>query len=278
MTTDATVKFAAIQMASSPNVRANLLEAERLIADAVRMGARLVVLPENFALMARMERDKLEVAEPDGQGPIQDFLATQAQRHNIWLVGGTIPMQSQVAGKVRAACLVYDAAGQRVARYDKMHLFDVHLLDTDEQYHESETIDAGNQTCVIDTPCGRLGIAVCYDLRFPEIFRAMLDQGMEMLAIPSAFTALTGKAHWELLVRTRAVENLCFVVAAAQGGYHVGGRETHGHTMIVDPWGVILDQLQRVPGVAIASYDRNRLLNTRRTFPAITHRRLKCRL
>jgi nitrilase len=269
-------KMACIQMASGPNVGANLFEAEKLIYQAVKQGARLVVLPENFAIMGLKETDKLAVREVDGKGPIQDFLSSQAKRHKVWLVGGTIPMAAKDPGKVRAACLVFNDQGQRVARYDKIHLFDVQVVGSDERYTESETIEAGSELAVIDTPFGKLGLAICYDLRFPELFRAMLDQGMELIAVPSAFTAITGRAHWETLVRTRAIENLAYVFAAAQGGYHINGRETHGDAMIVDPWGTVLDRLPRGSGVVCAEIDLERVRSTRRNFPAIQHRRLRC--
>ncbi|MDX1252355.1 MAG: carbon-nitrogen hydrolase family protein [Gammaproteobacteria bacterium] len=269
-------RVAAIQMASGPNVSANLLEASRLIGLAAASGAGLVVLPENFAIMGAAESDKLKVREQDGQGPIQDFLAHQAVKNNIWLVGGTIPLAAHNPGKVRAACLLFNPAGQRVARYDKIHMFDVRIEESGENYTESETIEAGDTTVVVDTPFGKLGLAVCYDLRFPELFRRMLDEGVELLALPSAFTAITGRAHWETLVRARAVENLCYVIAAAQGGYHLGGRETHGDSMIVDPWGVVLDRLPRGSGYVSAIIDRARLASIRRSFPAIQHRKLGC--
>ena len=265
---------AAVQMASGPNIDANLLEAARLLADAASAGARVVVLPENFALMGLQDSDALEFREHDGEGPLQEFLASQASQHGIWLVGGTIPMFGTADDKIRAACLVYDDEGNRAARYDKMHLFDVHLVDQDEQYSESRNIEPGEEVVVVETPCGRLGIAVCYDLRFPEMFRCMLDQGMTLLAVPSAFTAITGNAHWEILVRARAIENLCYVAAAAQGGYHVNGRETWGHSMIVDPWGVVLDELPQGSGVVIAQADKARLESIRTNFPSIHHRRL----
>lgn len=268
---------AAVQMASGPNVSANLGEAERLIAQAVDGGAKLVVLPENFAHMSAGEADRLAVREPDGSGRIQEFLATQSQRHRIWLVGGTIPLQCQVPDKVRAACLVFNACGERVARYDKVHLFDVTVKETqDERYAESSTIDPGEGPTVIDTPFGKLGLAVCYDLRFPELFRCMLAHGMEVVAVPSAFTAVTGRAHWEILVRARAVENLCYVIAADQGGYHVGGRETFGNSMVVDPWGSVLAQLPRGPGVISADLDLERVATIRKSFPATEHRRIRC--
>lgn len=272
-------RVAAVQMASGPNVSANLIEAGRLIGRAVKNhDAKLIVLPENFAIMGLAEQDKVVNREQDGKGPIQDFLANQAAKHGVWLVGGTIPLVSHAERKVRAACLLMDSRGRRVARYDKMHMFDVHISETGENYAESQTIEAGDALTVVDTPFGRLGLAVCYDLRFPELFRAMLAQGMEVLAVPSAFTAVTGSAHWEILVRARAVENLCYVVAAAQGGYHANGRETHGDSMIVDPWGVVLDRLPRGSGVVSADVEPARLLSIRRNFPAIQHQRLQCRL
>jgi predicted amidohydrolase len=263
-------------MASGPNVGANLLEAERLINQAVRQEAGLVVLPENFAIMGKSERDKIDVREVEGEGPIQGFLAELAERHGIWLVGGTVPLVASEPGKIRAACLVYDDTGRQVARYDKIHLFDVDLVDSDEQYTESETIEPDDRVVVFDSPFGRIGLGVCYDLRFPELFRQQLDAGMEVLVLPAAFTAITGRAHWEVLVRARAIENLCYVVAAAQGGYHLNGRETHGHSMIVDPWGIVLNSLARGPGVVSATIDLGRLESARRNFPSIEHRRLRC--
>jgi predicted amidohydrolase len=269
---------AAIQMASGPNVSANLLEAKKLIERAVEAGACLVVLPENFAVMGATELDKVQARESFGAGPIQDFLAQQAARHDIWIVGGTIPLSTGEPSKIRAATLVYDDKGRLVGRYDKLHLFDVHIEETGENYTESATIEAGDQVVVVDTPCGRLGLAVCYDLRFPELFRAMLDQGIEVIALPSAFTAITGRAHWETLVRARAIENLSYVIAAAQGGYHLSGRETHGDSMIVDPWGVVLQRIPRGTGFITADVDYQRLASIRRNFPTVQHRRLRCRM
>ncbi len=269
-------RIAAIQLASGPNVSANLTEAARLIGKAAAAGAKLVVLPENFSMMGVSDSDVLRIAEQSELGPIQDFLAEQARQHGVWLVGGTIPIKAQNPAKVRAACLVFNDAGKRVARYDKHHLFDVYLEEGKQTYAESQTIEAGNELAVVETPFGKLGLAVCYDLRFPELFRRMLDEGMEIIALPAAFTAITGKAHWETLVRARAIENLCYVVAAAQGGYHVSGRQTHGDSMIVDPWGVILDRLPYGPGVISAEFNRNHLTHTRRNFPAIQHRKFTC--
>ena len=269
-------RVAAIQMASGPNVSANLLEAARLIAMAAGDGAELVVLPENFALMGLEEKDKVNIREEDGDGPIQEFLAQQSDKHGLWVVGGTVPLVANDAEKIRAACLVFDDAGNRVARYDKIHLFDVSLSEGTETYEESSTIEPGDEPVVIDTPCGRLGVVVCYDLRFPELFRCLMDQGMELFAAPSAFTAITGKAHWEVLVRSRAIENLCYGIAAAQGGFHVNGRETHGDSMIVDPWGIVMDRLPRGSGVVIAEIDKGRLHSIRKNFPSLSHRRIHC--
>jgi len=265
---------AAIPMASGPNIDANLNVAARSINAAAKAGAKLVVLPENFAFMANNDVDNVKIAEQDGQGKIQDFLAEQAKSNKIWLVGGTVPILAESGKKARAACIVFNDDGERVARYDKIHLFDVEIEDTDEHYTESNTFEPGNEVVVIDSPFGKLGIAICYDLRFPELFRAMLDKGAEIFVVPSAFTAITGRAHWDVIVRARAIENLSFVIAAAQGGYHVSGRETHGDSMIVGPWGVVLDRLPQGSGFVLAEIDEERLASTRRNFPAIEHRKL----
>jgi predicted amidohydrolase len=269
-------RVAAIQMASGPNVNANLLEATRLIKQAVEAGAKLVVLPENFAIMGMSEEDKVNIREEDGKGPLQDFLSEQASRHGIWLIGGTIPLASPDPKKIYAACLVYDDKGKRIARYNKIHLFDVQITESHERYNESATIESGDSIVVIDTPFGKLGLAVCYDLRFPGLFRRMVDEGVEIFAMPSAFTAITGKAHWDVLVRARAIENMCFMIASAQGGYHANGRETYGHSMIVDPWGMVLDNLSRGSGVVVADIDLGRLRDLRRTFPVLEHRKIAC--
>ncbi len=266
-------RFAGIQMASGPQVSANINEAARLIGQAVEAGADLIVLPENFALMPMKESDRVAVAEEDGSGPIQDFLAAQAREHRIWIVGGTIPFKTTQPGKVRAVSLLFDDKGERVARYDKIHLFDV-KLGTGEEYHESNCFEPGEDVVVADTPWGHLGMAVCYDLRFPELFRRMLDLGAEIFSVPSAFTEITGKAHWEVLVRARAIENLAYVIAPGQGGYHVNGRETHGDSMIVGPWGTVLDRLGRGSGLVIAEWDRKRLETVRHSLPSIDHRRI----
>ncbi len=272
------IQVACIQMASGPNVSANLLEAERLIGMAAQQGASLAVLPENFAIVGLNETDKVAIREPDSGGPIQEFLYQQALKHKIWLVGGTVPMVSANKNKIKAACLLVDDAGQQVARYDKIHLFDVAVVDSDERYTESDTIAPGDQIIVTETPFGKLGLAVCYDLRFPEMFRSMIDAGMDIVAIPSAFTALTGNAHWEPLIRARAIENQCFVLAAAQGGYHLNGRETYGHSMVVGPWGKVLDQLPSGSGIVCVDLDTERLKSIRRSFPCLEHRNITCKI
>lgn len=262
-------------MSSGSHLPANLLEAERLIIQAVKLGARFVVLPENFALMGVTEKDKLEFKESPGKGQLQEFLSAQASKHKIWLLGGTIPLESTDPEKVYAASLLFNDKGEQVARYDKIHLFDVQLPDADEQYHESETIASGDQVIVTDTAFGRVGIAVCYDLRFPEQFRSMQEMGAEIILLPAAFTMRTGKAHWELLLRARAVENLCYVVAAGQGGFHINGRATYGHSMIVDPWGSIIKSCDgSSPGVAVAPLDLEQLRAVRKNFPVLEHRKL----
>lgn len=263
-------KVAAIQMASGPNVAGNLGEAGRLIAQAVAKGARLVVLPEFFAIMGMNELDKLKVQEPLGSGVIQKFLSDTARQHKIWLVGGSIPLSASTPDKVMNSCLVYDEHGERVARYDKIHLFNLELGN--ENYHEAKTIEAGNQVVVVDSPFGRIGIGICYDLRFPELFRAM--KNLDIIVLPSAFTETTGKMHWEVLVRARAVENLAYVIAAAQGGYHVNGRETHGNSMVVDPWGRVLDRLPGGSGVVVAEINPAYQASLRASLPALSHRTL----
>jgi deaminated glutathione amidase len=269
--TQSMFRVAAIQMASGPHVAANLQEAERLIALAAATGARIVALPEYFAILGMKETDKVAVREPDGRGPIQDFLAAQARRHRVWIVGGSVPLESAIEGKVRNSCLVYDQDGERVARYDKIHLFGFEMGQ--ERYSEERTIEPGNRVCVVDSPFGRIGISVCYDLRFPELYRAMGE--VDLIMVPSAFTETTGKAHWETLVRARAIENLAYVVAPAQGGYHVNGRETHGHTMIVDPWGVVLDRLPRGSGVVVAGVNPTYQAKIRKSLPALAHKALR---
>lgn len=265
------IKIAAIQMASGPQVSANLNEAERLIEVAANQGAKLVALPEYFAIMGLKETDKVAVREVEGKGPIQAFLSKMAKKHKIWLIGGSVPLTSNFPNKVRNSCLVYDDKGKQVARYDKIHLFGLDLGN--EHYHEEKTIESGNEIQVVDTPFGKIGLSICYDLRFPELYRAMGE--VNMIIVPAAFTDTTGRAHWETLIRARAIENLCYVVAPAQGGYHLSGRETHGNSMIVDPWGVILDRLPRGSGVVIATMNPQYQASLRKSLPALKHRTIK---
>ncbi len=265
------VKVAAIQMASSPHVASNLTEAERLIAIAVEQGAKLVVLPEYFCMMGAKDIEKVAIKETPGDGPIQRFLSKMAREFEIWLIGGTVPLTSNYPHKVRNSCLVYNDKGEQVARYDKIHLFGLDLGN--EHYHEETTIESGDSVVVVDTPFGKIGLSICYDLRFPELYRSMGE--VDIIVVPSAFTDTTGKAHWESLVRARAIENLSYVIASAQGGYHLSGRETHGNSMIVDPWGVILDRLPRGSGVVIASINRDYQASLRKSLPALKHKTIK---
>ncbi|MGD8976572.1 MAG: carbon-nitrogen hydrolase family protein [Gammaproteobacteria bacterium] len=264
-------RIAALQMVSGPHVEANLETASALLEEAAAAGARLAVLPENFACMPIREADRIEIAEPEGQGPIQTFLASRARELSLWIIGGTLPLRDTGALPFSAS-LVYDADGELKARYDKIYLFDVSLPSGSERYAESAFAAPGRAPVVLDSPAGRLGLSVCYDVRFPELFRGMLDRGLQTIALPAAFTAVTGRAHWETLLRARAIENLSWVIAAAQGGRHANGRETWGASMVVDPWGKIVDRLDKGPGVVIADIDFHRQREIRRTFPALDHR------
>lgn len=266
------MRIAAIQMASGSNIKGNLLEAEKLIANAVGEGAEMVVLPENFGLIASSQEDVIKHKEQPGNGPLQDFIAQQSARHEITIVAGTIPIETGDEKKYRNALLVYDKNGACIARYDKIHLFDVALPDKDESYHESDVIEPGNKIVVVESEGIKLGLAICYDLRFPELFRMLVDKGAEVIVLPSAFTAETGKAHWHALLKARAIENLAYVVASAQGGFHVNGRETYGHSLIVDPWGNILDEIASGPGFAIATINLQQQQQIRERFPVLEHR------
>ncbi|MDP2792791.1 MAG: carbon-nitrogen hydrolase family protein [Sulfurisoma sp.] len=265
------LRVAAVQMISGPEVSANLATAARLIAEASAQGAQLVALPEYFPLIGATDADRLAARERNGAGPIQDFLAETAQRHGVWLIGGSIPTFAVDPAKLHNTCLVFDAAGRQVARYDKIHLFG--FQNSEERYDEAAAIEAGDMPTAFDTPWGRVGLGICYDLRFPELFRCLGD--MDLLILPAAFTDTTGRAHWELLLRARAVENQCYVVAAAQGGQHPNGRVTHGNSMIVDPWGDILARLLKGEGVASAELSSTRLAEVRTSLPALQHRTLK---
>jgi len=270
------VRVAAVQMVSAPDVGANLAAAGRLIARAAQEGAQLVALPEYFCILGRHETDKVRVrekdaAEPGGGGPIQSFLAESAAKHGVWLVGGTIPIECGDAARVRSACCVFDAGGRRVARYDKIHLFA--FRQGAESYDETRTMQPGDRPVVVESPFGRLGLSVCYDVRFPELYRT--EAPVDIWFVPSAFTVTTGLPHWEVLLRARAIENLCYVVAPAQGGSHPNGRRTHGHTMIVGPWGDVLAVQPEGEAVLIADLEHARIAEVRGSLPALDNRRIQ---
>jgi len=261
-------RVAAVQTVSGSDVAANLAAIEPLVVDAARQGADLVLLPEYFGVFGQTAQDKVAVRESDGAGPQQDFLSRLAREHGIFLVGGTVPLASDDATRVRSALLVYGRDGRRVARYDKIHLFA--FSRADDQYDEARTIEAGSEPAAFDAPCGKVGLSVCYDLRFPELYRAYGD--VTLLLVPSAFTAVTGEAHWHLLLRARAVENQCYVLAAAQGGLHPNRRRTYGHSVLIDPWGIVLAELAEGPGVIVGDIDPERIATVRAELPALKHR------
>ena len=267
---DNVFKIAAVQMVSSHDVEKNLSDADELIAEAARQGVRLVGLPEYFCLMGKRDGDKVAIRETEGNGPIQSFLSQAAAKHGVWLVGGTAPLATADAGRVRNACLIYDDTGKQVARYDKIHLFG--FQNGAERYDESTTIEAGDTPMSLDSPFGKLGFSICYDLRFPELYRSFAP--VDIIFVPSAFTATTGRAHWETLLRARAIENLAYVVAPAQGGIHSNRRATWGHSMIIDPWGEILACRDEGPGVVIAEIDLSKNAKVRASLPALDHRTL----
>ena len=269
------MQIAAIQMVSGAVLQDNLRAAADLLAQAAQQGAELALLPEYFCLMGQRDSDKLAIQESFGAGPIQDFLAGQAQALGLWIVGGTLPISTAQADKVYNSSLAFNPSGKCVARYDKIHLF--RFDNGREAYDESRVLVPGTQAVAFDLPARdghrwRVGLSVCYDLRFAELYRAYAAQGADLLLVPSAFTYTTGQAHWELLLRARAVENLCFVAAAAQGGVHANGRHTWGHTMVVDPWGTVLAQQAQEPGVVLADLDAGRLAAVRAQLPALQHR------
>jgi nitrilase len=262
------IRVAAIQTVSAPVVETNLAAAEASIGAAARAGAQLAVLPEWFCFIGASERDKLALAEADGAGPIQAFLAQAAARHRLWLVGGSLPLATGDPDKVRNACLVFDDTGRRVARYDKIHLFD--YTGPDEAYRESRTIEPGREPVAVEAPFGRIALSICYDVRFPELYRRLAP--MDLITVPAAFTVSTGEAHWETLLRARAIENLAWVIAAAQGGEHPTGRRTYGHTMIVSPWGEVVARRASGPGVVVAEVDFAQQRRLRQSLPALAHR------
>ena len=267
-----TMRIAALQTVSTTDVDRNLEAAARLIAQAAHAGAQLAALPEYFCLMGRRDEDKLAIAETPGQGPIQAFLAAQARTHGLWLIGGTLPLRSAAPDRVRNVCCVYAPDGTLAARYDKIHLF--RFDNGRESYDEARVLDAGSEPVALQAGQLRLGLSVCYDLRFPELYRRLGTPPCDLLSVPSAFTYTTGRAHWELLLRARAVENQCYVIAPAQGGLHENGRRTWGHSMVVDPWGEVLAVLPEGEGVVLAEVDAQRLATVRQQLPALEHRRL----
>ena len=269
-TSENEISMAAVQMTAGPEVSANLKEAARLVDIAVTKGAKLVVLPEYFCIMGMKDADKVVVREEEGSGPIQEFLGKTAKFHGIWLIGGSVPLVSVRPDKVRNSCLVYDDSGKQVACYDKIHLFN--FKHGEEYYAEEKTIEAGAKVVTLESPFGRIGLSICYDLRFPELYRAMGQ--VDIILAPSAFTATTGKAHWEALIRARAIENLAYVIAPAQSGCHINGYKTYGDSMIVDPWGVILDHLPKGSGVVLANINQSYQKDLRNSLPALKHRTL----
>ena len=261
-------KIAAVQMISGPDISANLEHADALIAQAAAEGARLVALPEYFLIIGGSDEVRLAARERPGDGPVQQFLSAAAKRYGVWLVGGSVPLFADDAQKMRNTCLVFDDQGRSVARYDKIHLFGLELGS--ESYDESRTIEPGDKVVAFDSPFGRVGLAICYDLRFPELFRALGE--IDLLVLPAAFTDITGRAHWELLLRARAIENQCYLLASAQGGRHPSGRLTHGNSMIVDPWGEVLTRMDKGTGIIVAEIDPERIAQVRKSLPALRHR------
>lgn len=266
------MKIAAVQMVSTPDVDENLAAAAGLIAQAAAAGAVLVALPEYFCLMGRHDVDKVRIGEADGQGPIQAFLSDQARQHGLWLVGGTLPIRTLGGERVRNSCCVMAPDGSRAARYDKIHLF---AFDNGrEHYDEAVALQAGDTPVALQVGALRVALSICYDLRFPELYRALGQPPLDLICVPAAFTYTTGRAHWELLLRARAVENQCYVLASAQGGEHVNGRRTWGHSMVVDPWGEVVALCAEGEGIAVADLDLDRLQAVRRQLPALAHRRI----
>jgi len=263
-------RVAAVQMVSGADVAANLAQAEPLIAQAAAEGARLVLLPENFGLMGLHAKDKIAVREADGDGLQQAFLSTQARRHRLTLIGGSVPIACDDPTRIKQALLAYGPDGTRIARYDKIHLF--RFTQGDENYDEAKTIAAGSVAQSFVADCGRVGLSICYDVRFPELYRAF--EHPALIVVPAAFTVPTGAAHWETLLRARAIENQCYVLAAAQGGTHPGGRRTWGHSMLVDPWGEVVAQLADGPGIVVGDIDPARMTDVRARLPALAHRTL----
>lgn len=268
MNTERKTRLAAIQLISGPDVQTNLEQAGALIGAAARQGAELVLLPEYFALISADEQEKVRLREAPGQGPVQDFLARTAREHGVWVVGGSLALEATDAAHVRNTSLVFNPQGEQVARYDKIHLFN--FRRGDEAYDEARTIEPGSEIVCFDAAFGRVGLSICYDLRFPELYRRMGP--VDLILVPAAFTATTGRAHWEVLLRARAIENQCYVLACGQGGDHPSGRKTWGHSMLIDPWGEILSSLASGPGVVCGEFDPARIAAVRESLPALQHR------
>ena len=265
------LRVAAVQMLSGDDVAENLRASERLVAEAAGQGARLVLLPEYFGIFGSRTTAKVAAREADGDGPQQNALARMAREHGIWVIGGTVPIAIADPGRVRSAALVFAPDGRRIARYDKIHLFA--FAQGTERYDEGKTIEPGSEPVAFEAPCGRVALSVCYDLRFPELYRSFDD--LALIVVPSAFTAVTGAAHWHVLLKARAIENQCYVLAAAQGGTHANGRRTYGHSILIDPWGVVLAERAEGPGVVVGDVDPERIAQVRRELPALAHRRLR---
>lgn len=267
------MKIAAVQMVSTPDVERNFAAAARLLGEAARAGAQLAALPEYFCFMGQRDADKIALAEAPGAGPIQDFLAAQAREHGLWLIGGTLPVAEGGGARVRNRCCVFAPDGRALGHYDKLHLFR-YTNDAGEDYDEGRVLEAGSTPVALDLGGFRTGLSICYDLRFPELYRSLMTPPCDLLSVPAAFTYTTGRAHWELLLRARAVENQCYVIAAAQGGRHENGRRTWGHSMVVDPWGEVLALCEEGEGLALADIGHERIAEVRRQLPALTHRRV----
>lgn len=261
-------RIAALQMVSGPRVADNLRVAGELVESAVAQGAQMLALPEYFPIIGAADADRVRAKEVFGSGPVQDWLAATAQHHGVWIFAGSIPLAANDPNKMRNASLVYNPAGECVKRYDKIHLFG--FKKGDESYDEAAFIEAGNELAAVDTPYGRVALSICYDLRFPEMYRSLGP--VDLILMPAAFTDTTGKAHWEILLRARAIENQCYLLAVGQGGRHENGRMTHGNSMIIDPWGEILDRKMKGPGVVIADLDHARTAEIRESLPALAHR------
>lgn len=271
------VKIAAIQMCSSNIVDINLEKVAQFIYESSQNDAQIIVLPEMFAIMGLEAIDKIKVREKFGQGRIQAFLSEQARMNNVWIISGTIPIEDKnFEHKIRASCLVFDNTGNCIARYDKIHLFDITLSST-EQYKESDTTQAGDELVVFDTPFGKIGLAICYDIRFPELFRCLLNKGAEIIVLPAAFTVPTGQAHWEILMRSRAIENFCYMIGSCQVGTHPSGRKTYGHSMIVEPWGNIAAiNRSNDEGIIYSDIDLTKVYDARKSIPIESHQKIFC--